>query len=154
MRNRVVASHAITIAAPIARCQMFFTPAGEELWVDHWIPHYIWPTDGRTVQGMVFATGTGVEFTIWSMTDFDTDAHYARYSRVTPASRCGYVEVQCKPAGERATLVTVTYTLTALTEFGADALAAYEGSAFVAMIEDWKSRIDARLPQLLEADIR
>jgi hypothetical protein len=50
--------------------------------------------------------------------------------------------------------VTVTYTLTALTVAGEKVLEAFEGPAFVAMIEQWKTLIDARLPQLLNASIR
>jgi hypothetical protein len=154
MPERSVASHTISIPAPVDQCQRFFTPAGEELWVDGWRPAYIWPPDGRTEKGMVFTTGCGDDFTIWSLVDFDTASHRARYARVTPATRCGFVEVRCTPSGERATTVEVTYTLTALNEAGEQTLAAFSGPAFVAMIEGWRSAIEARLPQLLAATIR
>jgi hypothetical protein len=154
MNKRSIASHTIRIAAPISQCQRFFTPAGEELWVNGWNPAYRWPSDGCTEQGMVFTTGIGDDYTIWSLVDFDTERHYARYSRVTPSSRSGFVEVRCKAEGAHLTAVEVTYTLTALTPAGAEALKAFEGEAFNAMIEQWKSLIDSKLPQLLAANIR
>jgi hypothetical protein len=103
---------------------------------------------------MVFTTGAGEEFTIWTLADFDTHSHYARYVRVTPASRSGFVEVRCAAVHACLTSVTVTYELTALTAQGERALDAFEGSAFKAMIEAWRSAIERRLPQLLAAEIR
>lgn len=148
-------SHHIRIAAPADQCQRFFTPAGEELWVDGWQPRYLHPVDGRTVAGMVFTTGQGDELTFWSLVDFETaPRRYARYTRVTPASRSGVVEVSCTPVSPDATEVEVRYTLTALTERGESDLAALDAAAFATMIDGWRSAIDPRLPQLLSAPIR
>lgn len=149
-----VFTHTIEIAAPLATCQRFFTPAGEELWVDGWRPTYLHPADGRTEQGMVFTTGSGDDFTVWGLADFDEVSRYARYSRVTPASRSAWVEVRCTPSGPQATTVQVTYSLTALTPAGESAIEALEGGAFETMIEQWRTSIDARLPQLRAATIR
>lgn len=153
MSRHGVFTHTIHIAAPIDTCQRFFTPAGETLWVDGWCPTYLHPADGRTQQGMVFTTGSGDDFTIWSLVDFDTVRHYARYTRVTPASRSTWVEIRCREAGADTTAVEVTYTMTALTPAGEDAIAALGGGAFTAMIEDWRRAIEARLPQLRAAVI-
>lgn len=154
MSHHRVLAHTIRIAAPIQSCQRFFTPAGEELWVDGWRPSYLHPADGRTERGMVFTTGSGEDFTIWSLVDFDTEAHYARYTRVTPSSRSGFVEVHCVELDPGSTAVTVSYTLTALTPAGVTMLAAFDAPAFADMIEGWRVSIEARLPQLLAASIR
>lgn len=156
MPVRTAAAHTIHVAAPVAQAQRLFTPAGEELWVDGWRPHYVVPPDGRTEAGMVFTTGEpgSDEHTIWALLEWDTEAHVARYSRVTPASRCGVVEVRCRADGAAATWVDVRYTLTALTPAGEAALAQFEGDAFVAMIEAWQQAIAQRLPALLRAEIR
>lgn len=148
------ATHRIRIAAPIAPCHRFFTPAGEELWVDGWQPRYLHPQTGQTRQGMVFTTGSGDDYTIWHLVDFDTTHYYSRYVRVTPALRSGMVEVRCSPVNEATTDVDVSYTLTALSELGKDSLRAFEGAAFVEMIEGWKQSVDQHLPALLNAYIR
>lgn len=148
------ARHRITIDAPVDRCFMFFTPAGEELWVDGWQPRYLNPPDGRTEAGMVFTTGSGDDHTIWLLADFDRAQHRSRYVRCTPASRTGTVEVQCRALGNGQTEVDVAYTLTALTPAGADALAGFEGERFAAMIDGWAREITARLEALRDAAIR
>lgn len=155
MPAHVDSSHRIRIDMPAAACQRLFTPAGEELWVDGWAPNYLQPSDGRTAPGMVFTTGEGAAHTIWMLADFDTTTRlHARYVRTTPGSRCGVVTVDCLPDGAQSTLVEVRYTMTALTPQGERDLQAFEGAAYVAMIEGWKAEIDARLPALRGAEIR
>jgi hypothetical protein len=71
MPRHVHAAHCIVVGAPVDQAFMFFTPAGEELWVDGWQPTYVHPTDGRTEAGMVFTTGQNDDLTIWTLVDFD-----------------------------------------------------------------------------------
>jgi hypothetical protein len=154
MPKQVYATHSIEINAPIARCFMFFTPAGEELWVDGWTPRYVQPTDGRTEAGMVFTTGLGAESTLWLLADFDPATHHSRYVRCTPGSRMGTVEINCTALDARRTVVEVSYTMTALSPAGETALQAFEGEHFAQMIDGWAEAIAAKLPLLLAAQIR
>jgi hypothetical protein len=154
MPRHVHASHRIVVEAPVDRCFMFFTPAGEQLWVDGWQPRYLHPTDGRTEAGMVFTTGHGAEATIWLLADFDREAHRSRYARCTPGSRTGTVEVRCSALDGGCSEVEVSYELTALSAEGERALEAFEGEAFAAMIDGWAREIAARRSELLAADIR
>lgn len=145
--------HRVTIDLPADRAFMCFTPAGEELWVDGWAPRYVHPADGRTEAGMVFSTGVGDEVTHWLLADFDREARRSRYVRCTPASRMTVVEVQCRALDAARTEVEVAYTLTALNDAGAPAIAAFE-RGFVAMIDGWAAAVAARRETLLAADIR
>jgi hypothetical protein len=149
--KHVRATHHIRIAAPIDRCIRFFTPRGEELWVDGWAPRYLHPSDGRTQAGMAFTTGSGDGYTIWLLVDFAD--HRARYARVTPALRTGFVEVTCRATSASETEVEVTYELTALTAAGEATLDDYAPERYAAMIEGWKALIDAKLPALIDARI-
>ena len=154
MPNHVRSSHEIRIPLPIGQAFMLFTPAGEERWVDGWNPTYIQPQDGATTRGMVFTTGTGPDHTIWFMADFDRANHFSRYMRTTPGIRTGAVEVQCRPEGDDATIVCVTYDLVALSEEGAQTLQAFQGDAYATMIDGWRIAIEARLDELAVAVIR
>lgn len=155
MAQHIEARHVITVDLPVGQCQKLFTPAGEELWVDGWQPVYHHPADGRTQRGMIFSTGGGDDLTLWSLVDYDdTQRHHARYMRVTPALRSGYVEVDCTALGPQLTQVAVRYELTALSPAGERSLAAYEPAAFAAMIDEWAMLIAARLPELAVATIR
>ena len=154
MSKHVRSSHEIRIPLPIGQAFMLFTPAGEALWVDGWHPTYIHPHDGATTRGMVFTTGAGPDHTIWCMADFDRANYFSRYVRTTPGVRTGAVEVGCRPEGDDATIVRVTYDLVALSEEGALTLQGFEGDAYAAMIESWRIAIEARMDDLTGADIR
>lgn len=148
-------SHRIELPLPLLQAQRLFTPAGEELYVDGWVPHYVHPADGRTEAGMVFTTGSGEQFTLWTLVDFETGPrHVARYCRVMPALRCDIVEVSCEALGTERSAVTVRYTLTALTPAGERSLDDFAPAAFATRIEGWREAIEARLPALRNASIR
>lgn len=154
MTRSIIAAHTIVIDLPVDRCQKLFTPAGEELWVDGWCPRYLHPADGRTTPGMLFMTGTADEMTVWTLVTYTQAPHRARYARITPASRWGFVDVECEPNGDGATRVTVRYSLHALEEPGIAALAAFEPGPYAAMIDGWKDTIDRRMDLLRDAEIR
>lgn len=154
MPHHIHSSHRIVVDAPIAQAFMFFTPAGEELWVDGWQPTYLNPPDGRTGAGMVFTTGEGADHTVWLMADFDPVQHRSRYMRCTPGSRTGTVEVRCRALDAACTEVEVTYALTALSPAGAELLQDFVGASFVAMIDGWGEEIAKRRDVLLNASIR
>jgi len=148
MGRRVRSRHRITLPLPAGQAFMLFTPAGEAHWVPGWAPRYLHPADGRTEAGMVFTTGEGEDFTVWHLADFDRGALSSRYVRSTPASRSGFVRIDCRPLGAERTEVAVEYEMTALSDGTAGTLDAYEGEAFAAMIEQWRELIEARLPAL------
>lgn len=129
----------------------FFTPKGEEFWVDDWAPRYLHPPAGETAAGMVFTTGEGAEFTVWHLVEFDEGARRSRYVRTTPSSRTGVVTVQATALDLASTEILVRYDMVALSAGSASSLDAYRDPAFVAMIEGWSQKIRARLPELLQA---
>ncbi len=90
---------------------------------------------------MVFTTGAGDNQTFWGLVDYDPQRYLARYARVTPASRFGFVEVACSPQGA-GTRVEVTYTFTALTDAGNAFLDQFSEAAFRKMIDGWKALLD------------
>lgn len=134
-------THSISLPIDADDAIEFFTPEGERKWVDGWAPRYLFPTNGETIEGMVFETGDGEELTYWTVVDFDRPGGRARYSRVTPGSRSTLVEVICRHDGEHACQVEVSYTLTGLTDAGNAAIDAFVGEAYAGMIEEWRASI-------------
>lgn len=139
--NHLTRSHHIDLDAPPAEVFPLFTPAGEKLWIREWDPRFLHPASGETQQGMVFTTGAGDDQTFWALVDYDPQRYRARYARVTPASRFGFVEVACTARGA-GTRVEVTYTFTALTDAGNAFLEQFSEAAFRKMIEGWKALLD------------
>ena len=134
-------THRITLPLPADEALELFTPEGERLWIAGWRPQYQYPSNGETMEGMVFTTGEGSELTHWTLVDFDIDRHRVRYARVTPGSRSTIVEVVCVPLGEQQCHVDVSYALTGLSQEGNAAIEAFIGNAYVAMIEEWREKI-------------
>lgn len=115
-----------------------FTAEGERLWVPGWSPEILGPLP--QAPGLVFMTGEESERTIWTVLESRPDKGVLRYSRVTPGSRAGLVEVRLEPTGDR-TRVQVTYDLTALSPDGERDLEAYSAPRFAEMLENWQALI-------------
>ena len=138
--ERMVRTHHFELPMAPAEAIRFFTPEGERAWAKGWEPRYLHPADGRATAGMVFTTGHGGEETLWMMTRHEPEFGVAEYLRVTPGSRMGTVRVQCSEAAQ-GTRVTVTYSLTALTQAGNATLVALGAGAYEAFIESWRESI-------------
>ena len=135
----------IELPLPVERAFPLFTPAGVKLWIEEWDPVFLHPASGATEEGMVFTTGHGGEETIWSCTAFEPAAHHARYVRVTPGSRLGFVDVRCEALAAQRTRVHVAYVYTALSAQGQADLAALTEAAFARMLDSWRAMIVARI---------
>ena len=138
-------THRITLHASIERVFPLFTPLGEKLWVAGWEPEFLHPPTGKTSELMVFRTGTGEQETLWSCVDWQPQKHFARYVRVTPSSRFGFVDIQGRSVSDATSEITVTYRYVALTKAGESDLAALSEAAFQAMIDDWQVKVGAWL---------
>lgn len=142
MARRETQTGGFELDLPMKDAFKLFTAEGERLWVPGWSPEVL----GELPQapGLVFLTGEGSEHTIWTIIESNPVGGFVRYSRVTPGSRAGLVEVRLAVVGDR-TRVDVTYDLTALTPDGEQALTAYSGPRFVEMLEQWRELIAAYL---------
>lgn len=141
----------IHVAAPAAIAFQFFTPLGEQLWIDEWRPHYVNPPSGLTTAGMVFTTGEGDRLTIWQLIEFDQEGRKACYARTMPAGTVGTVRVQATPLDSQNTEVLVQYDMTALAPAASQALENYRDPAFSQMMDSWQEKIRQRMPELLQA---
>ena len=127
---------------PVEDAFKLFTAEGERLWVPDWVPEILGPVP--QAPGLVFLTGDGAERTIWTVVESDPDRGLLLYSRVTPGSRAGIVEVRL--TGEHArTRIDVSYDLTALSAEGERSLEAYSAPCFADMLETWHALITAFL---------
>ena len=144
-RRREIRTGHFTLELPMRDAFKLFTAEGERLWVPDWSPAIL----GALPQapGLVFLTGTGADHTIWTVLDSECAATrgHARYSRVTPGSRAGIVDVQLTAEATERTRVDVSYDLTALSPDGERALDAYDAPRFAQMLESWRTLITSFL---------
>ena len=129
----------IDVPLPPGGAFLLFTPSGERNWVDDWAPLFpIAPRD-ETEPGTVFETHHGGAHTIWVVTNCEPNV-MIEYARITPGDRAGLVRVQCAPAKDNATSVTVSYELTALMPESNDALDEFADN-YEDFLEDWRRSI-------------
>jgi hypothetical protein len=134
-------AHEITVGRPLSEAMPLFTPKGEEAWVPGWNPDYISPATGETCEEMLFVTSHGDESTYWTCLVWRPEDGHVRYLRLTPKSRVGFVDVQCRADGPDKTLVHVAYQLHALSQSGRTYLGEMTQGAFSEMIDQWAQMI-------------
>jgi len=124
-----------------------FTAPGEKLWIDHWDP-VILSGDGFGA-GTVFVTAHHGHTTYWHVVDYDSEAHHARYVRVTPDVKTGSVDVTLESNGKGGCVVRVTYRLTALSADGkANLQEAYNAPKYAEMMKAWRTMITDHRAQI------
>lgn len=133
----------LRLHAPPERAFPLFEPEGERAWAPGWDPRWMHPLDGRPREGAVFVTGAEGRETIWTITAHEPPAR-VRYSRVTPGVHAVTVQVRLRPEGPGETRAEVTYTLTALTPAGNDAVAGMVAS-YDGWMAEWEQAINAAL---------
>lgn len=140
--RRVQRAGSFSLPMNAASAFPLFTAEGERHWVPGWSPEML---GDAQEPGMVFLTGTDDERTIWTVLESDQAALRHRYSRVTPGSRAGIVEVKLTEDGPNCR-VHVRYDLTALPGAPESALDGYSQDSFDAMMVAWRSMIEQQLP--------
>jgi hypothetical protein len=127
----------IAVGLPREQAVPLFTAEGERQWADGWEPRYPEPTR-RDGPGAVFTTAHGGHETTWIMVDDRPDG--VRYARVTQGLAAGTVAVNVLSSDDRATRLSVTYDLTALSGAGETWLAAFD-SNYETEIASWGTNI-------------
>ena len=85
--------------------------------------------------------------THWIVVAFDRVAGQVSYARLAHGSHMGLVDVCCRALDVDRTEVTVTYTLTPLTDAGAKLVAEMlEPAAYAGFIAGWQRLIEAARP--------
>ena len=131
----------ITVGLQRDQAMALFTPDGERRWAEGWDPHY--PQPGRREgPGAVFTTGHHGHQTTWICVDHRPER--IRYARVAHGMTAGTIAVDVLSSSERATLVGVTYDLTALTPDGERWLEAFNAE-YETEIAAWSAEIAAAL---------
>jgi hypothetical protein len=145
--EHAVRSASFDLALPRDQAFELFTPEGEKAWAEGWDPEYLYPVDGQAGMGMVFRTQHGGEETVWTMTRYEPESGAVSYLRCTHGSRIAGVEVLCAAIAPLRTQVTVTYSVTGLSDTGNDWIRAMDRQRYKAFIGEWEAAI-SRLDSL------
>jgi hypothetical protein len=136
-RARSAQAGSFQLALEPARAFDLFTAEGERAWAPGWDPVILSGGPDALDPGSVFLTAHGGEDTIWTVIEADRKALRLRYSRVSPGSRAGIVEVRISAAG-KGSRIEVAYDMTSLGPKGDAAVAAMDAAAFAEMMRTWE----------------
>ena len=134
------------LEAPLERVFPLFTAEGERRWAAGWEPRIL---SGEVERGSAFVTRghTGIE-TTWIVADYRPDEGRVSYARLAEGSNIGLVDVVCTPVEGGATLVSVRYTLTGVSEAGRAFVREFlEPARYARMIDEWQAATSAALSQ-------
>ena len=121
--------------------QPLFTAPGERLWISIWDPAILHGDGYET--GTAFVTTNHGHTSYWMVSDYDTEAKHAQYTRVTPGADIGTVDVSIASNANGGSTVNVTYQLTGLSSAGnANLEKSYSESEYAEMMEIWRSMIN------------
>ena len=139
--NQVIRTATIELPGPPDEMFPLFTAEGERLWVAGWEPEYVYPLSGEAMSNMVFKTTQGDSETIWTTIAYNAEQRRVAYVNVTPDEKVTRIDVECDAAGDGGTLARVSYTLTALTEQGEQAVTRLTEEAYRERMEGWQTAI-------------
>jgi hypothetical protein len=111
----VVNTFQFPIAAPLDRLAPLFGPEGERAWAgEHWNPEFLYPVPAKDIQGAVFKVRHGDHLSTWINTLFDLAHGRMQYVSFLDSVAVSTIDVSLTASDRSHTVVTVTYTRTAL----------------------------------------
>lgn len=141
--ERVSKTATIEIQAPVKTVFPFFGPIKEKDWAYGWDPQRIYPEDATMEEYMIFRSKSSnaheSHFT-WMVTKLDAAAHLIEYTVSTP-NRIWTIRVQCQ-SQLSATMVTVTYTYTGLSELGNELNRKALAQMYTEDLKDWERALN------------
>lgn len=94
-------------------------PVREAEWAEGWHAVIVYSQSGVAEQDCIFTTQhPGMADTIWIITRFDPQHHRIEFVNVTPQDRAIKIEISLEADGADASIASVAYTYTGLSEHG------------------------------------
>lgn len=123
-----------------------FGPDREREWAAQWEPEAIYPERVVAEEGAVFRTRHGGE-AIWVVNRYNERKRVVEYTNFRHENRvtCIRISVSGDPDNADWSVASVTYSLTALSENGAQIVAHMSESHYEVMMEEWEREINAIL---------
>ena len=132
----------VTLHAPAEAGFHLFTPTGEKLWAGHsWNPQRIGSCSGADEEGMVFRNPP--DPSLWIVTRYAPAQHVIEYLIVSD-DVFTRLHVEVAPSGEKESLATVTYEMTARTTAGNEIIEKHSAH-FEHQMQHWEREMNRAL---------
>lgn len=131
------------ILAPPGEVFPLLCPVREADWLDGWEYRLVHSRSGYAEEGCVFtSTHPGEAETIWLITQHDAENYNVQFARITPGSRVTKVDIALRDNGDDTTSVTITYSVTSLSEEGNRFVDEYTQESFSRGMQWWEQSMN------------
>ena len=135
-------SYTQTICAPPAKVFPLLCPVREGEWVNGWDPRVVLTESGVAVTGCIFVTPGLPQGAVWIMSDVDPEKLHVEMIKVIPGVVVGRIDIQLRDANDGETSADITYTYTAVSDYGDQMLLEFTPEHFLAFMETWENEIN------------
>jgi len=151
--NRVSRNYTQTICRPPGEVFPLLCPVREAEWVNGWEPRVVVTSSGLAEPGCIFVTPGLPQDAVWIMTNYDKEKFLMEITKVIPGVVVGMIHVQLRPHGDDSTLAEITYTYTAISEYGDRMLEEFSVEHFTAFMETWENELNHFLTTGTQLDL-
>ena len=119
-----------------------FCPVREVEWAADWDPLMVYTTTGVVEPDCVFVTRDGDNDSVWVVTEHDPNEHRLELVKVTPGVMVVKVAIALEAREGEATDAHVSYTRTALSEEGRQAVEEFSEESHKEFVETWENQLN------------
>jgi hypothetical protein len=138
---RLVRTFVQDILAPPEAVFPLLCPQREKEWLPGWDARMIHSASGVAERGAVFETAHVAGRTLWLVAEYDPHRRIA-FARWQPDGLLVHIEIVLARKHTGGTAVGICYTFTAVTDAGANALAAMGEDAWLENMGTWQARMN------------
>ncbi len=151
--NKVSHTYTQTICSTPNEVFPLLCPVREAEWVNGWEPRVVVTESGHAEQGCIFVTPGLPHDAVWIMTRYDTEKFLMEITKVIPGVVVGMIQVQLRADGDASTLAEITYTYTAISDYGNQMLEEFSVEHFTAFMETWENELNHFLTTGVRLDL-
>lgn len=140
--NRVSQSYTQSICSPPDKVFPLLCPVREKEWVNGWDPKVVVTESGLAEPGCIFVTPGLPQDAVWIMNRFDPTEHVLQITKIIPGVVVGTIDVQLRADGEENSQAEITYTYTAISDYGDRMLDEFTPEHFRAFMETWENELN------------
>jgi hypothetical protein len=139
---RVKHTYTQTLAGPPQTVFPLLCPVREAEWVAGWDPKLVISESGVAELDCIFVMHDRPHEAIWVITQWEPQAYFIEFLKVTPGVTVGRIEIRLRPGEANQTLADVSYAYTALSEAGEHFIAHFTEEHYTAFMQEWEAELN------------
>jgi len=140
--RRVTRTYTQTLSGAPAEIFPLYCPVKEALWCEGWDPVVVYSESGVVEKDCVFITAEGGAQAAWYVTAYDLANGLVEMIKHTPGKTLVKLTIVLTVVSEKTCQATITYSSTALSAAGEEALEAFTAENYATMMQAWEKAMN------------